>query len=706
MAIKQSIVIVNEFTYKPNGSSGTRGSSPGAYVTRYMARDKATEDLSPVVMLDAGRYDVPGRDQSEFIEKYMLREEAIDRAPDIRSVRKAVADGDRYSGVAFGYGSVALSRKQLLAASQDIQKLFDQGKTVMKTVVSFDEDYLKENGIVDEDFQFRRRGDYRGNIDQLKLRQAVMAGCDRLGRFYDDLRYVGVIQVDTAHVHCHLAMVDAGTGTLTPDGYQRGKISAAGKQAMRRGIDMSLEGTQSIKSLQSNVAYDRRHALCYVKKFTHRTMEEHGVSQFLMACLPEDQSMWRAGCNDKAMRKPNAIVREYVTEVLAQPDSGYREALQAVDKYCRHRQEREGFSQADYRKMYRRGQERVVKDCMNGVYSVLKSVPASERTVRTPMMEVMAQDYEQMAADAPSDKMIEFGFRLRSYSGRLKHHKQETRRFREAVKDYNATPDPDPASEPLLRYLEFERQYNAMLMCKYQHFLGFLPPSAKFDEGFDRLVEQRRRMRSLREMTQDEELMKMSGAGAERKGMDKYGHQGGSLVASNPDVLEQRLERMRAVYGQMEDDFRDELAEEGLTLTEDEAGLHVSTEKPYAFDDVKALDVHHLGYDFAYDVMVSKRNVDSFVEAADMRYELYQDAMDYLRASGQEEAVDSFPGRDVQVMKELADRMRSTGVLESDLKSAADGTKRRSRTFTLDRDFDTDMKLAVKMTVQSIRDLE
>ena len=120
---------------------------------------------------------------------------------------------------------------------------------------------------------------------------------------------------------------------------------------------------------------------------------------------------------------------------------------------------------------------------------------------------------------------------------------------------------------------------------------------------------------------------------------------------------------------------------------------------------MKALDIHHLGYDFAYDVLVSKRNLDVFTEAADTRYELYQNAMQYLRNSGQADAVSTFPGKDVIAMKELADRMRGTSVMPSNLKESTEGTQKRSRTFRLDMDFEQNMRAAVKATVQSVQEL-
>ena len=95
----------------------------------------------------------------------------------------------------------------------------------MRTVLSFDPKYLEDNHVVDDGFVFYKRGDYRGHIDQMRLRTAIDNGIRRLSPDFDDLRYVGLIQVDTAHVHCHLCMVDAGIGNLRPDGLQKGMLT-------------------------------------------------------------------------------------------------------------------------------------------------------------------------------------------------------------------------------------------------------------------------------------------------------------------------------------------------------------------------------------------------------------------------------------------------------------------------------------------------
>ena len=215
MGLKQSIVVVSEFSVKTK-SGGSRGGTPGDYVLRYMARDKAVEDLTPVRLEDTDTY----------IRRYMMREEATEQMDSVPKIKKAMYDAQKMGGVAFGYGEVSLSDRKVRQASRDIQRNFDSGHTVIKTVLSFDEEYLRQTGIIPSDFYLEKKGDFRGNVDQLKLRLAIMNGLDKMGRNFDDLQYVGVIQVDTAHLHCHIAMVDRGRGKLMSDGTQRGKLSA------------------------------------------------------------------------------------------------------------------------------------------------------------------------------------------------------------------------------------------------------------------------------------------------------------------------------------------------------------------------------------------------------------------------------------------------------------------------------------------------
>src|SRR6218665_1340523 len=168
MGLKQDIVLVNEFStpYKQNGQQkGSRGGTPGSYVLRYMARPGATESLAPIRK----------QRQDAVIGCHMAREQAtesrdIGSIPQLKhTMRKAQGRG----GVAFGYGQVSLSDEALKAASSDVQALFEAGHTVMKTVLSFDEEYLRKHKLIPDAFVAKRKGDYRRKIDQMNLRVAI-----------------------------------------------------------------------------------------------------------------------------------------------------------------------------------------------------------------------------------------------------------------------------------------------------------------------------------------------------------------------------------------------------------------------------------------------------------------------------------------------------------------------------------------------------
>ena len=644
MGLKQSVVIVNEFTTKTSGG-GTRGGTPGGYVTRYMARSDASEGLAPVK-----------RDDESIKERYAMREMIADTAGSVPQLKNDLRTTQGDNGVAFGYGEYTLSHRRLKEIAKEIQTQFDKGKTVMKTVISFDAAYLKAHGIISDDFELYSRGDYKGNVDQLKLRMAIMNGMDRLADSYEDLRYVGVIQVDTDHVHCHLAVYDAGEGKLMPDGTQKGKITSKQRDMLRLGIDSYLTRSDPVRMMTANTKSDKRNTLCFIKKYAHLNMNKNGMSQFLMACLPENRDLWRADNGLPEMKKANAIVREYVIDILRQPDSGYDRALQRLDEGIRFRMS-DNFSAERYARMYKAGQESIVTAGMNGIYSMMKEVPRSEFKIRTPMLETMALPYEQMANEAASDPMIEFGFRLRSYKSRLDHHRNERNKYRDAVSDYEdrrERGETDETSLPLLLFLQEEEQYNDKLFAKYQHFLAFIPSDIDYKSDLAELRSLSREIYNMSLMSDDIYIKSsVDPFDAEEYGVSVYGLKGAGLIADgNAELFAKRISDMRDEYDQKYNAMTERLADHGLALTKDEKIVH---KIDHAFDDVKALDLHHMAYDFAYDARISRRNVDAFLDAANARYDAFLKARDYLERSGQSNTVDVFDVKDIEAQHKLAE---------------------------------------------------
>ncbi|MEW1629705.1 relaxase MobL [Streptomyces sp. NPDC089173] len=678
MGLKRDIVIVNEFSVPLPGGKGSRGATPGDYVTRYMAREQATESLAPIQRLRT----------DDFILRYMARASAVERAGISRdAVKRQMRQAQGNGGVAFGYGSVSLSDEQLKAASRDIQHYFDAGHTILKTVLSFDEEYLRKRRIVGEDFHCEARGDYRGHIDQMKLRMAIMHGVERMSSGasgFSDLRYVGVIQVDTEHVHCHLVMVDGGRGQVTKNGTQRGKLLDRHKSRLRRGVDAWLDEKQAVAHLASAVGYERRNVTTFVKRWAHERIRAESLPQFLFACLPADRTLWRAGSNDARMRKANQLVAELVSEQLERAGSPMPEAMERIVDYANKRRAKESLSTEEWQRVVAQGRTQIMERAVNGVYQMLLAMPESELRVRTPMLEVMGMDYQQMAAMAADRQgggenaeadLVSFGFRLRSYASRLQHHREKAGVYRDLGHQWEQAEKAGVAAEdsrPLYDFYRFEEGYHRRLMSKYGHFLPFLGDAGQWYEQQQDVATYGHRLLSLVALRADASLQRMKDPKeAESLGRTIYDQPGGRLLTEGKRgraVLDARIRTMKQSYDRKLDGLRADLSSAGLVLRAGSSAEGPESTKTdavssdyeivagaaYDFDEVKALDLHHLGYDFVTAIEIGPNARQNFVETTRDRRRLLLAAMDYLDQSGQAEAIPDLPVDDVAAMTRVS----------------------------------------------------
>lgn len=681
MGLKQSIVVKNQFTVKSGDNGGRRGKTPGRYVLRYMARKDATEPIAPIRQSRA----------DDFIKKYMVRKDATEPLRDPKLVKQTAEDVVRFGGVAFGYGQIALSDEDLIKASDDIQKCFDEGKTVMKTVLSFDEDYLRENGIIDPNFVFQRAGDYKGHIDQMKLRKAIMSGLDRFGRSYDDLQYVGVIQVDTGHVHCHLAMVDKGVGKLAPNGEQKGKMTQRSMNQLRRGIDVALDDQKTIQFMASQYQTEKRNVKSFVKKMSYLAIDEHGLGQLMLAALPEDSRLWRADSNNKRMKRANNLAREFVNKMFEKEGSGYREAQASVLAYLNKRSDREGLSEKDKEILVKNGYKKIEDKAINTVYETLRQYRGEDLTVHTRMMDIAVSDLDELASQK-DDPLAQFGYRLRSYSSRRKHHMDEKHKYRERVRELEDNSNRNDIANKFLEFYRFEAMYHAQLQCKYQSFLSFLPKRDVYEDRIHDLLNYEKRMVNLERMMNDKSMRRMNPDNAEIFGFTTYGQRGGHYVSEkNIGVLQTRLNIMQEKFDKNMDDLNDDLFDAGFKLVKEDDGFHLKPKLPYDFEDVKALDLHHLDYDFFYDADVSIGNVSKFVTNANERYELFKPVEEYLIRTDQESQLDDFAVYDINKMKLYADDMKLKPVLKSKINEAG-VIERAHNTIDLSRDLEKELQ--------------
>lgn len=733
MSLKQSIVVVNEFSVPTPGGGkhgGSRGGTPGAYVMRYMARKGATEPVTPIRK----------RDTEDFILRYMARESATEKAVSRHQLKDNVLHVSGQGGVAFGYGQPSLSDEGVRRASADIQRLFDEGHTVMKTVLSFSPEYLQETGVVPKGFVAQNKGDYRGHIDQMRLRMAIMHGLERMGHRFDDLRYVGVIQVDTLHVHCHLAMVDAGLGrrVRTEKGMQqKGKLTSTDISLLRRGVDSWLDENQHVAHMSSAVGYERLNVAAFVKRWAHEKVLDESLPQLLLACLPADKTLWRYGSHRPEMRRANSVATELVTELLDRPGSPMASAMLAVETYANRRAQREGLGDREKRALIHRGHETIMERSINGLYQVLQSLPPEALSVRTPMLTVMSQDVETLMATqsqrmktqaqgvSADDDLVGFSLRLRSYGARLREHDTQREYWRMRAADWEAGLQAgavSPQSEVMHKlYLE-EEEYHARCVSKYRSLLGPLAvgvdgqrqDDSSWKDVLESVDKRREAVVGLEALLADRSIPKMKDVDeAEKLGVAAHGVSGGRLLAAGGkagrQTLKQRLERARASLASRTADLVSMLSGKGLVLqaiqddardnnqdSQDDRGvMSVVPGERWTLFQTKGMDLHDVRSDTVVDMALGRHVADRFVTWARRRRQLVDDAQAYLHESGQEDIVEMvLPLDDVRRMNRVADDLerqmsaKKTGdlILTSALSDVVPVAKRvrRSATVTFD----------------------
>ena len=463
MSLKQSIVVVNEFT---NNQSSRGGSTPGQYILRYLNREGAAEVLAPFNQTSV----------DQFVTRYMARRSATEALAqgDYRFSREALLkefeDADQLGGRAFDGDELSLSHDDLIDRAGRIQDAYDQGHTVMKTVVSFEEAYLKDSGVLDKDFKGQGRGKYRGQIDQLKLRQAVQDGVNYMTdkSHFDDPLFVGVVQTDTEHVHAHLALCDEGQSPMRqmPDGSDRGKLTERDKDNLRFGIDMGLNELQSLR--QSSRAYheEQSNTRSYLERYTSEHFSHNRLFQSMVASLPEDKRHWRYGTNRKDMQRANALGSAYVQDVFDRhPDSsGYAKAMANAQFYADQRREREDLSDDDHARLISQAQANMLEKSVNGVYQVVKGFDDQAFTEVSAGVALDAEDDDDLLEDAlDGDPLAGMMYRVRHHRRQQAKHKdmrQTIEEEREVFEDA-ADVDVDLDVYQLMLFYNTELQYHA-----------------------------------------------------------------------------------------------------------------------------------------------------------------------------------------------------------------------------------------------------
>lgn len=720
MGLKQHIVVKNEYTNNVRSAKGkgSRGASPGQYVLRYMAREDATEVLTPVRVHSQN----PVFD-GQLFSRYMARHDATERLKGKQDELLQDEDSygsplvlkhrfkrmDKLSGRAFGSKGVSLSHNELEASSTVIQDAFDDGHSVQKIILSFTEDYLRETGVLSSKFKHKGRGSYRGQIDQLKLRQAIIQGVDQMvkaGR-YAKPEWVGTVQVDTSHVHAHIALVDTefSQHRMKPDGSDKGKINEREKKMLRKGIHFSLEDMKDLKSFHKQSSLERQNVVMFVKDYAYSTIRENTSIQLLVASLPKDRRAWRYGTNRVSMKYPNELAVQIVERVFdVEPEeSGYTQAMAAVVSYADESAEKNKLSQSERDVLVANGRERIVERSVNGLYRVLKEIDSKDLTVRTSMTDIQSSSDDELASALKQVKdvndsydLASFALRVRGYKNRQDSHAKDSRQFYDLVTEYDAALDAgfvDDTAHVMRVYYEEELRYHMGLTDKYRKFLMFNQPYdknmvLKMMPVYERLAE-RFRLISDEEATRGMEL-------ADARQQYELDLKEYTFACFEAGVA--TLKEWDAIR---DDDggLRFVLPVRPKTRVENLTDLH--------FNRVKAWDVHDLGLDYYNkpDARIDSKNAVVFAEAWESRRVKATAAKVYVDATNQRLDALERTLTDVSYMRSVVDKAIDEGLIQTVTLDDLEAMSERQR-YTIAVDKSVDVSRHIRDSLLHIQEVE
>lgn len=649
MSLSKHIVIKNEFTNNARGR-GSRGASPGQYVTRYMARENATEVLTPIQVTTPDTYD------SHAFMRYIIRENATEKLKrkDDEILQQAdehthgsplvlkhkFKKQEKLAGRAFGSKGISLSHDELIESSNEIQKAFDNGHTVQKIVLSFTEEYLRDTKVLHPNFKHRGRGSYRGQIDQLKLRRAIMNGVDNMtkaGGFVDP-EWVGTIQVDTSHVHAHLALVDKefSPKRRARDGSDRGKINKRERDMFRKGIHYTLEDTKDLKAFHQQTSLERRNTVTFIKDYAYSTMYNNSSMQLLIASLPKEKQHWRYGSNRESMKHANKIAKQIVERVFKdEPEkSGFTKAMDAVNRYADESARLNQLNDEEKQKLIDNGYERIVERSVNGLYGVIKELDPKLLHVRTPMIDVQSRSDDELIYvmskrnDNKEFDMVDFALRVRGYHEREQEHRDVADSIYDLISEYDEAERAgyvDHTAHVMRLFYEEEMRYRMGLTDKYRTFLSFHHPRDR--QLVDLLTPEYKRLTEwYKDITKREQRFGVTFQDERTEYMD-------SLRKYTFDTFYYgvgSLKEWESIH-----DFKDDSIKTNFVLPI-APRVRMANLTESHFNRVKAYDVHHLGLDYYNkDNRISDVNVKKFAEAFERRRLRTELADVYLKDTGQ-----------------------------------------------------------------------
>lgn len=197
-------------------------------------------------------------------------------------------DNEEKSTGLFSSNNDSMNEKEKEYMKNLFENCQDRGSILWQDVISFDNEWLKESGIMTDSF-----------IDEKRLKQATRKGVNEMLKkegMLDNARWTAAIHYNTDNIHVHIATVQ--TSNFKERGKRKlGSLDAVKSKVINNLIDKSKDYEKLNYFIREQVVSKKREddILSIKNKIVNRDL----VKQFkhIHQLLPEDKRLWKYNMN-------------------------------------------------------------------------------------------------------------------------------------------------------------------------------------------------------------------------------------------------------------------------------------------------------------------------------------------------------------------------------------------------------------------------
>jgi len=225
---------------------------------------------------------------------YMDRAEASSEKSNFENYQDYMGNEEKSTGL-FTAEKDELSNEEKNKYKDIFKRSQEKGSILWQDVISFDNEWLKENGILKENF-----------IDEKKLQQVTRSAVNEMLKkeeLTDSAIWTGAIHYNTDNIHIHVATVQ--TKNFRERGKRKqGSIDSMKSKVVNQIMDRSKQNEKLNDFIRNEVIKNKQDDKIMTLK--NRVANRDMVKQFkkIHEMLPEDKRLWKYNMNGISNVRP------------------------------------------------------------------------------------------------------------------------------------------------------------------------------------------------------------------------------------------------------------------------------------------------------------------------------------------------------------------------------------------------------------------